>query len=136
MNERIKRQVRQRARDRCEYCQMPQWTYRARFPIDHIIARQHGGLTRLDNLAEACVRCNLAKGPNLAARDSKTVRMVRLFHPRRDRWTKHFRWRGARLVGLTAIGRATIGLLRINHPQYVAVRQGLIDEEAFPPTDE
>ena len=29
-----------------------------------------------------------------------------LFHPRRDRWSEHFRWRGPRLVGLTPAGRA------------------------------
>lgn len=135
MNERLKQQVRDRAGNCCEYCRMPQGVYRPRFPIDHVIAVQHGGLTQLENLAEACLRCNLAKGPNLAAIDPKTKKMVRLYHPRRDRWSRHFRWYGPRLLGKTAIGRATIGLLQINHPHYVAVRRSLIDEGVLPPSD-
>ena len=114
---------------------MPQRMYGRLTTIDHVIALQHGGRTQLDNLAEACLRCNLAKGPNLAAIDPKTKKMVRLFHPRRDRWSRHFRWHGPRLLGKTAIGRATIGLLQINHPHYVAVRRALIDEGVFPPTN-
>src|SRR5436190_357500 len=100
-----------RAADRCEYCQMGQSADELPFHIDHVIARQHGGLTIPSNLALACFACNLRKGPSLASRDSRTRRIVRLFHPRRQRWSRHFKWRGALLVGRTAIGRATIGHL-------------------------
>lgn len=131
MNERLKQQVRDRAGDRCEYCRMPQSAYRPRFPRDHVIAVQHGGATRLENLAEACLRCNLAKGPNLAAIDLKSKRLMRLFHPRRDRWSRHFRWHGPRLIGKTAIGRATIVLLQVNHAYNIAVRRALIEEGLF-----
>lgn len=133
MNERLRRKVRRRAKDRCEYCQMPQSLYRARFPIDHIIAEQHSGPTELPNLALACLRCNLNKGPNIASRDRRTGKMVRLFSPRRDRWSDHFRWDGPVLVGRTAIGRATVELLKINHRNYVEVRAALIYEGVFPP---
>jgi hypothetical protein len=48
--------VRERAGNVCEYCRMPQVYYRTvPFPIDHIIARQHGGATRLGNLALSCL---------------------------------------------------------------------------------
>jgi 5-methylcytosine-specific restriction endonuclease McrA len=40
--------------------------------IDHIIARQHGSRTELDNLALACVHCNRFKGPNVAGLDPDT----------------------------------------------------------------
>ena len=133
MNERLRERVRRRAKDACEYCKLPQTLYRARFPIDHILAKQHGGRTEFSNLALACLRCNLAKGPNLSSRDSRTRRIVRLFHPRKDKWTDHFHWDGPLLVGRTAIGRATIELLRINHPNAVVVREELIAEGAFPP---
>ena len=36
-------------------------------------------------------------------------------------------------IGLTAIGRTTVELLAINHPDYVFLREALIAEGAFPP---
>jgi 5-methylcytosine-specific restriction endonuclease McrA len=68
----LEQRVRIRARGLCEYCQLPQATYRLPFQIDHIIARQHGGKTRLGNLALACPRCNRNKGPNLVGIDTNT----------------------------------------------------------------
>ena len=55
-----------------------------------------------------------------------------LFHPRRDQWVDHFRWRGPRLVGLTPIGRVTIQVLNINHPEDIKLRRLLIAEGMFP----
>ncbi len=112
---------------------MPQALYLPPFQIDHIIARKQGGATVADNLALACFRCNPHKGPNLSGIDPETEETVRLFHPRKDRWEEHFQWRGPELVGLTAIGRATVQVLAINHPDYMAVRQTLIEEGVFPP---
>lgn len=60
---------------------------------------------------------------------------MRLFHPRRDRWVEHFRWEGAVIVGVTEIGRATIDVLKMNHPEDLAVRRELIESNAFPPPD-
>ncbi len=58
-DERLAQEVRRRAKDTCEYCRMPQRYYpTVVFPIDHIIARQHGGLTALNNLAFSCLHCN------------------------------------------------------------------------------
>lgn len=57
--------VRQRARNRCEYCGLPQEFSGLRFHIEHIVARQHGGLDESNNLALACPECNLRKGTNL-----------------------------------------------------------------------
>lgn len=132
MNASLQRRVRRRARDRCEYCQMPQSAFRVRFPIDHIIALQHRGATDAGNLALACINCNAHKGPNLAGIDPDTGELTRLFHPRRDIWTDHFEWRGAVLAGRTPIGRATIHVLAVNLPAIVAVRQSLIREGSLP----
>lgn len=55
--------------------------------MEHIIARQHGGQTILDNLAWACHRCNRRKGPNLTGIDPSTHEIAPLFHPRRDVWS-------------------------------------------------
>lgn len=121
-----------RAAARCEYCRMPSRFYHAPFQIDHILAEQHGGATTARNLALACYHCNLHKGPNIAGRDPLARRLTRLFHPRRDRWDDHFRWRGARLLGRTAVGRTTIAVLDINDEAYLLVRRALIDARLFP----
>lgn len=39
----LDRTVRQRAGHACEYCFMPQFARRLKFPLDHIVAKQHGG---------------------------------------------------------------------------------------------
>lgn len=80
-----------------------------------------------------CCFCNAFKGPNIAGRDRQTGDTVRLFHPRRDTWTDHFQWDGPLLTARTAIGRATIAVLRINLPYRVAVRASLIEEGVFSP---
>src|SRR5437868_13999809 len=123
MRRSISRIVQRRARDICEYCRMPHRFYRTDFQVDHIIAEQHGGSTDLDNLAWSCLHCNLHKGPNLTGIDPLTKKISRLFHPRRDNWSAHFRWRGPDLVGRSARGRATIAVLAMNDPRYIAVRK-------------
>jgi len=57
--------------------------------------------------------------------------MTRLFHPRRDRWSRHFLWAGPILVARTSIGRATIRVLSINDPTAVELRGALMDEGVF-----
>ena len=123
--------VRERAGRCCEYCRFPESVARLAFHLDHIVARQHGGETTLDNLAFACCYCNRYKGPNVAGVDPESHRIVELFDPRRHAWDQHFRWQGALLIGRTPIGRATIQLLRINRPIAVATRRLLMGEGFF-----
>jgi hypothetical protein len=135
MDAALRRLVRERAESRCEYCRIhqdqdPFFT----FPVDHIIAVQHGGTTEAENLCLSCYRCNSHKGPNVASLDPRTGELVRLFHPRRDDWNEHFFWQGGYLVGRTGIGRATVALLAVNHPDYVHLRESLIAEGSFPPS--
>lgn len=127
----VVRQVRQRAQDRCEYCRLPSSVYPLPFYIDHIVARQHGGLTILENLALACLHCNRHKGPNLAGTDPNTGELIRLFHPRMDKWSEHFEWTGSVVGGRTAIGRVTIHVLAINDPDFLAMREALMEEQTF-----
>jgi 5-methylcytosine-specific restriction endonuclease McrA len=54
MNRALVSLVRERARHCCEYCQLPQAHSALTFPIDHIIAKQHGGRSTEDNLALSC----------------------------------------------------------------------------------
>lgn len=135
MNQDLVRQVWQRAQSCCEYCRLPSAVYPLPFQVDHIIARQHGGATAIDNLALSCLNCNRHKGPNIAGRDPGNGELVRLFHPRRDEWGRHFEWAGAELTGRTAIGRITIQVLAINDPDFLAVREALMEEGVFPAVD-
>jgi hypothetical protein len=131
MNKAIEQAVRRRAEGKCEYCHRPQWPAKLKFTIDHIRSRQHGGTDELQNLAVACGYCNSHKGPNIAAIDPLTGRLTRLFHPRIDDWSRHFRWKSLRIVGLTAIGRATVAIMDFNGPSQLVVRAALFEEGIF-----
>jgi hypothetical protein len=47
------------------------------------------------------------------------------------RWNEHFTWDGAILIGRSAVGRATIDVLRINDPDRVEHRRLLIAAELW-----
>jgi hypothetical protein len=128
MDARLKKNVRRRAGLRCEYCHLPEAFAELPFQFDHVIAEQHGGVATEDNLALACVRCNRYKGPNLSGIDPESGRLTRLFNPRADAWSKHFVWEGASLSARTAIGRTTIAVLQINHPEAQNQRTDLSKE--------
>ena len=132
-----RRLVRLRARHRCEYCKMHEddEPFLA-FHIEHIIAKQHGGLTRLNNLAWSCHGCNESKGPNLASVDDVSGNIVRLFNPRLQRWSRHFIWSGAWLDGRTQIGRATIRALNMNAQHRIVLRELLLRLGTHPPTED
>jgi HNH endonuclease len=107
--------VRRRAENRCEYCHIHQDDEPFfRFHNEHIMARQHGGVSDESNLALACHHCNLRKGPNLTGVDPETGQIVPLFHPRNERWADHFELRDRRVLGRTPIGRATAALFFMN----------------------
>jgi len=137
MNASLRDQVRQRARQRCEYCRVPEDFDTLVFHWDHIIAQKHRGLTVLLNLAWSCFGCNNQKQSDIAGIDpqGKADEIVRLFHPRNDDWNEHFAWAGPELKAKSPIGRVTLYVLGINLPHRVAFRQLLIDEGVFPPAD-
>jgi hypothetical protein len=121
----------QHAAHRCEYWQLPKRYPSTPFQIDHIVAEEHP--TTAGNLAWACMTCNHHKGPNLGGIDFKTGKRVWLFHPRRHKWSRHFRWDGPVLIGRTAMSRATVDVLAVNLAHRVAQRAALIAEGVFPP---
>lgn len=126
--------VRNRAGNRCEYCLMPQTFRRLRFQIDHVVARQHGGSDETTNLALCCGRCNRHKGPNLSGVDPETVQVVRLFDPRKDIWAEHFRIADVRILGISPVGRATVIVLAMNHPEELAVREEMSRDGFWKPS--
>ena len=118
----LQRIVIERAQNRCEYCCLSQDGQEATFHIDHITPIVVGGITSEANLALACVSCSLRKGARQAAPDPETGDSVPLFHPRRDLWEMHFRWRGVHMAGLTSTGRTTINALKMNRSLILAIR--------------
>jgi hypothetical protein len=127
----LRDQVRDRASDRCEYCQVPQVCTVLPHEPDHIRSQKHHGATTLENLCWACARCNAAKGSDVSAYDPKTDELVPLFNPRVDAWHAHFEWNGPSLMGKTKTGRATIDLLKINLHENMEHRRILIQVGLF-----
>ena len=72
----LRREVRERAGERCEYCLLAE--SQAFFPHepDHLIALKHGGETTSANLALACFDCNRFKGSDIASIDTVTSELV------------------------------------------------------------
>ena len=103
------------------------------FHIEHIVSKKHHGDDDPSNLAWPCHECNFGKSSNLSGRDFITGRVVVLFNPPRQSWQRHFIWDGARLVGLTPCGRATIDVLNINEPDRIDLREILVIAGLFPP---
>ncbi|MFB2938083.1 HNH endonuclease [Aerosakkonemataceae cyanobacterium BLCC-F154] len=116
----LRRLVIQRADNRCEYCKISQIGQVATFHIDHIVPVVAGGETTAENLALACVSCSLRKGARQTIVDSETGEVVSIFNPRQQLWKEHFDWNGVQIVGLTAIGRATIQALDLNRSTMLA----------------
>jgi hypothetical protein len=124
--------VRQRARRRCEYCRLHEDDDDLfPFHVEHVIAKQHGGLDDPETLCWACSRCNWSKGPNVAGLFSG--KLYPLFNPRKQNWHRHFRWEQTLLVGKTKTGIVTIQVLNINDPARVMLRENLLFEGTFPP---
>lgn len=115
----LRRQVVARARNRWEYCYVPEEATLAPHEPDHVIGEQYGGKTELDDLAFACFRCNRRKGSNIATIDPQTGLLTPLFNPRTDRWNDHFYLNQAVIESITGVGRGTSTLLRFNDEQRV-----------------
>jgi hypothetical protein len=123
ISEQVRARVARRAGHRCEYCLIHEND--AGFPhqVDHVVSRKHGGTSAFGNLAYACILCNRYKGSDVASINPKTGEAVRLFHPRQDRWTDHFRLDADFIEPLTDAGSATVRLLRLNTAERLVERR-------------
>ena len=121
----LRQRVRRRAKHRREYCLLAEQDAFFTHEPDHIIAEKHGGATTAENLALSCFDCNRFKGSDIASLDPTTGSLVRLFNPRVDGWGDHFQIEGGKICGLTAVGRATERLLKLNLPARVEIRATL-----------
>jgi hypothetical protein len=128
----LRRLLRDRALGRCEYCLIHEDSCYSAHEPDHIIALKHGGETVLENLAFACAVCNGLKGSDIASMDWESQQIVRLFHPRLDTWSDHFRLENGLLLPRTSIGRATGIMLRFNEQSQLNLRRFLIRLSEYP----
>lgn len=131
----LRRQVWADARGRCGYCLSSQSLLPEPLFIEHICPRARGGQTIRENLWLSCWNCNTRKGSRTHARDPDTGRVVPLFNPRTEPWSRHFRWfrGGLEIRGRTSTGRATVDALDLNNELVVAVRALWIEMGEFPP---
>ena len=131
----LRQLVRTRANNRCEYCQTSEWLSGLPCEIDHIAPRAEEGPTADDNLCLACSSCNGHKQATTHGLDPESSQKAALFHPRQQRWDEHFAWSadGTTIIGLTPTGRATIAVLKLNHPLIVAARSIWVNAGLHPP---
>jgi hypothetical protein len=133
---RQRQQVISRAKGFCEYCRCPDSFSSDPFSIDHIRPRARGGKTILRNLAYACQGCNGKKLVKTEAVDPFTGKVITLFNPRRQQWTKHFGWNEdfTWIIGLTPCGRTTVDALDLNRKGIVNLRR-LLKKAGYHPPD-
>ncbi|MFE1744916.1 HNH endonuclease [Coleofasciculus sp. H7-2] len=131
INAELRRLVVNRADSLCEYCLIPDEDGLS-FQVDHIISLKHRGSTTADNLAYACVFCNLNKGTDLGSIVWQTGELVRFFNPRRDFWGEHFRLDDNAIQSLTDIGEVTARILDFNNDERIVERQELIAVGKYP----
>ena len=131
----VRRQVRDRAGDRCAYCRHPAGFSCAPFVCEHVLPRVRGAGSSAAELARACPACNGHKYAKIHNRDPQTGRTVPLFNPRRQRWSRPFAWSTDFLLieGRTATGRATVEALHLNGPALVNLRRALRAVGEHPP---
>lgn len=128
MDQETRLTVRARAGNLCEYCHLAEADSPvARLQIEHIVPRKHGGTDEAQNLALACIDCNLHKGSNLTGIDPSTGRILALFNPRIQVWNEHFEWVGVQIEGRTDVGRTTVRVLDMHGEDRVLVRLAVAD---------
>lgn len=131
----ICKQVRAVDNGRCAYCQTSEANSGIPLSFDHIQPRAKGGLSILENLCQACRPCNEHKSDQTEAIDPLSNRIVTLFNPRGHHWADHFTWdaTGIHILGLTAIGRATIIALDMNNATIKPARRRWVAAGWHPP---
>jgi 5-methylcytosine-specific restriction endonuclease McrA len=131
----LKLRVRIAAGNRCGYCLNPQRLLPWELEIEHIRPSAHGGADEEENLWLACRSCNSFKGAQTRGHDPMTNRTVRLFNPRRQKWSRHFAWSpdGTQIIGLTASSHSTVIALILNNIFAVSARREWVLAGWHPP---
>jgi HNH endonuclease len=135
LSEQIRQRVRQKARNRCEYCLSQQDYVMSHLQIDHIQPIVKSGADLEENLCLACEPCNQYKWTQTEGIDPQTGQPASLFHPRQQAWSDRFAWSPDRvtILGLTTFGRATVAALKLNNALALTVRRNWVRAGWHPP---
>jgi HNH endonuclease len=133
----VRLRVRERARGSCEYCRINEASTGHEFTLDHVSPESRGGPTTPENLAYACIGCNVRKSNKTHAPDPIDGELAPLFNPRLERWSDHFCWSDDTriVVGLTPTGRATVKALDLNRQLLITYRVLMIRTGIHPPIE-
>lgn len=133
----LRKLVVNRARGYCEYCRSSGKFALESMEIEHVIPVSRGGETIAENLALACHGCNNHKQSRINGLDPVSQELTLLYHPREMEWNEHFAWSEDKtiVIGLTATGRVTMILLKLNRLGVVNLRQILQAAGQHPPID-
>jgi hypothetical protein len=123
----MRRAVRLRADNDCEYCRINEADTEYGCEVDHVISEKHGGKTELNNLALACFYCNRNKGSDVGSiLSADNAGFVRFFNPRLDVWSDHFEFNvECRIVPKTDIASVTARILGFNSENRLLERRAL-----------
>jgi hypothetical protein len=132
VSERLRREVAERAYHVCEYCLVHEDDTFWGCQVDHIVSRKHGGATKPGNLAWACACCNSAKGSDIATLVGQPPQLLRLFHPRTDRWSDCLLLTDVRIDPASPVGEGTVRLLQLNHDNRLRERALLAETGRYP----
>lgn len=135
ISKQTRRAVAERAKGCCEYCYSQERFAPVSFSVEHIIPRQVGGASAIDNLALSCQECNNHKYIKIKAYDPASDELVPLYHPRQHHWAEHFTWSDdfTFIIGISPTGRATIEALQLNRQGVVNLRRVLYEMAEHPP---
>src|SRR5271166_1214368 len=102
--------------------------------VEHIVPTSRDGPDEESNQALACRACNVYKSDQQSGIDQTTREVVRLFHPRRDRWDEHFRVESEDGViqVLTPVGRVIVACLRRNRDVQREARRSWMQLKLYP----
>ena len=137
VSKKLRQKIARRAKERCGYCLVSALITGVDLQVEHLWPTSKGGLTVEENLWLACAECNQRKVDRTLVVDSLTKKSVPVFNPRQDDWKAHFRWSadGTEVVGITAVGRATVAALQLNRPARVSARRRWVSVGWHPPKD-
>lgn len=132
---RLRQRIAKEAGDRCGYCQTQEVVSGIPLTLEHIIPKVRGSQDNEENLWLSCRLCNESKGKRIEAVDPKTGESVPLYNPRTQDWATYFAWSedGTRIIGQTAVGRATVEALSLNDDLRVRARAIWVEAGYHPP---
>jgi hypothetical protein len=133
--DKLKRITYFRAKGLCEYCKSPANISSQPFVVEHVFPQSKGGQSTEENLALSCQGCNNYKYNKIAGIDGLTGKEATIFNPRKQNWSAHFAWSndGIDIIGLTATGRVTTDVLKLNRIELRNLRRLLTDAGKHPP---